>query len=330
MDKGKEFSFCNQTNKEFSTCAWILGESDFENSLNNSSNWPILVAFFFPILSWQLPSRKFMSQIHKVNSIRIFEQFNERIQKPLDAFWDFLFFERVPIIEKLERLQVPFSRLQFFRRTKDSLLQRRRIPEERKATPRPSFSLGSCFSGMQQVARHPSKAVFSKGVPKFWLGKKSERKNAPPHVERIYLMDPRRVQRATKKKPAKEEKREIDVREASRYPGMKAVKAAGVILFKKDDSPKGKSFLLMKHPDRSSIFFFLSFFFPLSFFHCLLKLQSRWDLPKGHKEKGESDVMTALRFVPLFFFLFSFLLHWLPTRLHAEKWRKKLAFQKPK
>jgi len=59
-------------------------------------------------------------------------------------------------------------------------------------------------------------------------------------------MDPKRSKQETKKKEKKEGEREIDVQDSSKNPGMKAVKSAGVILFKKDNTLKGKSFLLMK------------------------------------------------------------------------------------
>lgn len=47
---------------------------------------------------------------------------------------------------------------------------------------------------------------------------------------------------------------------------MKKIRSCGIFLFSK----KRKRFLLLKHPDR-------------------------WDLPKGHIEKGESDIECALR-----------------------------------
>jgi 8-oxo-dGTP pyrophosphatase MutT (NUDIX family) len=47
---------------------------------------------------------------------------------------------------------------------------------------------------------------------------------------------------------------------------LRKTKSCGIFLFNK----KGDKFLLMKHP-------------------------TRWDIPKGHKENGESDMETAIR-----------------------------------
>jgi len=51
---------------------------------------------------------------------------------------------------------------------------------------------------------------------------------------------------------------------------MKQVKSCGLIIFRENKDTNRKEFLLMKHAHR-------------------------FDLPKGHKEQGESDIQTALR-----------------------------------
>jgi len=66
------------------------------------------------------------------------------------------------------------------------------------------------------------------------------------------------------KKNSHSKKTEIWSEETSN--GVRRLKSCGIILFTKDR----KEFLLMKHA-------------------------SRYDLPKGHKEKGETDIETALR-----------------------------------